>query len=254
MQNLDPLLALQPIVVIAVTAALIIYWRARKRFPVSILPYTLFAYFGAIAIKYVIQTLTITQVFATGNLYVEGIYYGLQTSLLEVGLAYLVARYAISKKDLKARDASGYGLGLAFWEDGVLLGVFSLIGIIGTYAVLSGNGAVAIKAYDSLASSAPSYFLPPASLLPKLALGILERISSILVHVAWGYLAFLAAFYKRRDLLAVALPMGFVDFFVPFASAIGIAYFELLIFAIAVASVLVAWHITRHMANRSRKS
>jgi hypothetical protein len=49
------------------------------------------------------------------------------------------------------------------------------------------------------------------------ALGTVERISSILIHFAWGYLCFMAAFFHKKRLFLIALPMCIIDFLVPFA-------------------------------------
>jgi len=45
--------------------------------------------------------------------------------------------------------------------------------------------------------------------------------------------------------------MGFVDFLVPFASSIGLAVFEAIVFALAVLSVFVAWYAVKHVRNGS---
>jgi hypothetical protein len=50
-----------------------------------------------------------------------GLYYGLQTVFLEVGLAYVLAVYGVRRRGLKSSDGVGYGLSLAFWENGVLI-------------------------------------------------------------------------------------------------------------------------------------
>jgi hypothetical protein len=77
------------------------------------------------------------------------------------------------------------------------------------------------------------------------ASGTLERISSILFHSAWGYLCFMAAYLHKKRLFLIALPMGFVDFLVPFAQSWGIPIFEAVLFALSVLSVLVAWYATK---------
>ena len=45
--------------------------------------------------------------------------------------------------------------------------------------------------------------------------------------------------------------MGFVDFFVPFASSMGIVLFEAVVFMLAVVSVLVAWYATKQVTKNS---
>jgi len=73
----------------------------------------------------------------------------------------------------------------------------------------------------------------------------LERISSILSHCAWGYLCVLAAVFKRNIYFAIALPMGLVDFFVPFVNLLGLPLFEGIVFLFSVASLLIAVSVGR---------
>ncbi|NLB75330.1 MAG: hypothetical protein GX799_02515, partial [Crenarchaeota archaeon] len=77
-------------------------------------------------------------------------------------------------------------------------------------------------------------------------IGVLERISSLLIHVAWGYLCVMAVLYRKRHLFLIALPMGFIDFLVPFARG-NILLFETVFLGLAVASVLVAWYATKNI-------
>ena len=131
-QNFDPVWLAQPAIVIAFMVVLVLYWRNRRGFTGYALALSFLAYFAAIAVKIVFQDLTIssfTNIVGKGNDFAFGLYYGLQTSFLEVGGAYIVARIAISKKWPKALDAEGYGLGLAFWENAVLLGALSLFSL-----------------------------------------------------------------------------------------------------------------------------
>jgi uncharacterized membrane protein YhfC len=198
------------------------------------------AYFGAIFAKVVFQYLTYLSLFpsAGGNPYELGAYFGLQTVLFEVGAAYLVARYAVSRGMLKANDAEGYGISLALWENGVLIGGSLLINYAIYYTTLSSSsGAAAVQMFATLLQSAPSLFDPPSSALPLVGFAVLERVSSLLIHFSWGYLCVLAAVFKKRIFLLVALPMGLVDFFAPFAGSLGVGAFEGLIFAIALVCV-----------------
>ena len=64
-----------------------------------------------------------------------GIYFGAQTCIFEVGLAYLVARYAVSRGRMGAADAEAYGVALSFWENAILLGAYSLLQISAIYAL-----------------------------------------------------------------------------------------------------------------------
>ncbi len=235
---------------IALSVALILYWKlSGRQFTRYALIFSLVAYAGAIIIKVVFQLLTVNAVDTTfGNeSVVTGLYYGLQTSFLEVGGAYVVARFAVSRKRFSEKDAGSYGISLSFWENGIYLGLFSLISLVSIYAVLAaGPTASATLVYNALQKSEPSLFDPPAKVLPVVALGILERISSMLVHCAWGYLTVLAAVFRKYSYLFVALPMGLIDFFVPFAPLFGLAEFEAIIFLFSLVSILVAFLIGRN--------
>ena len=88
---------------------------------------------------------------------------------------------------------------------------------------------------------------PPASeAIRSVALGVVDRASSILIHFAWGYLCFASAYQRRKRLFLTALPMGFIDFLVPFAQN-AIVAFEAVVFTLSVVSVLVAWYVTRDL-------
>ncbi len=238
MQDINLWYLLEPIAAVLISTILVMYWYRKRRFGFIILMYSLFAYAIAITVKVVFQELTIG--YLPQNLYIQGLYYGLQTAILEVGLAYIFARYLVRKRETKAIDGISYGLLLAFWENGILLGVLPIINIISAFAIIHGGTAASSTVYNSIASSNPSLLLggiPTVSIL----LGILERVSSIIIHLSWGILAFAAAFYGRKKYLALALPMGLVDFFVPFSKSIGIFHFEILIFLISVASLALAY-------------
>lgn len=255
MQNIDPLYILQPIVVILLSIGLILYWRHSGRsFTRYALIFSLVAYAGAILIKVIFQLFTVEAVISAfgGDSVVTGLYYGLQTCILEVGGAFLVARYAVSRERFSEKDAGSYGISLSFWENGVYLGLFSLISLASIYAVLAiGPANAAEQVYTALQTGQASLFDPPASVLPQIGFGILERISSILVHCSWGYLCVLAAVYKRNVYFAVAFPMGLIDFFVPFANVLGIPLFEGIVFLFSLASLLIAISIARDLPKNS---
>jgi hypothetical protein len=248
MQNIDPLFILQPVIVIIIASALLVYWHSKRRFHLTVLVYSLVAYAVAIVLKYALQSLPINIVLNNVGL---GVYYGLQTVIFEVGLAYLVAWYAISYSKLERKDAEAYGAGLAFWENAVLLGILPLISLLAYYSILSTNTSLAQTLYDQLYKSAPGYFIPASQALGSVAYGILERISSVLIHSAWGYLCFVAAYLHKKRLFLIALPMGFADFLVPFEQKIGLPTFEAIIFALSVLSVLVAWYATKQFRNNT---
>ena len=238
---------MQPLVVIFVVLGLIIYWRFKRTFRGIVLVYSLVAYVGAIALKYAIQIPTANVVLSYFGPHSAGtgLYYGLQTVFLEVGLAFLIANYAVSHGKLGAKDAEGYGLGLGFWENAVLLGLLSLINLVAYYLILSNNTSTAQIVYNQLQQTSPDLFLPQSQALSLVLLGIIERTSSIILHFAWGYLCLIAAYSHRKKYFALALPMGFVDFFVPFAQTIGLVPFEILLLFLSVASAAVAWYATK---------
>jgi uncharacterized membrane protein YhfC len=250
MQNIDPLFILNPVIVIIICTALLVYWYFKRRFHLMVLVYSLVAYAVAIALKYAVQLPTINTVIGTfgSHSIVLGVYYGLQTVFFEVGLAYLVVWYAFSHGKIEKKDAEAYGSGLAFWENAVYLGILPLISLIVDLSILSTNTPLAQTIYDQLSKNAPELFAPASQAIWSVALGIMERTSSILSHFAWGYLCFMAVYFRKKRLFLIALPMGFVDFLVPFAQVIGIIVFEAVVFALSVLSVLVAWYATRRVS------
>lgn len=247
MENIDPVYFLEPIVVIAFSIGLAGYWHRKRRFTVFVLLFSLVAYVGAIVAKVLLQAVTYGPFDAAvgGNPVALGAYFGLQTSVFEVGGAYLVARYAFSRGMMKGNDAEGYGIGLALWENAVLVGGAALLDYAIYYATLSGSGTAAQQMYAALVKAGPSLFYPPSSALPLIGYAILERISSLLVHFAWGYLCVLAVAFRRPIFLVAALPMGLVDFFVPFEGSVGVGAFEALIFVLSLACIGVALALTR---------
>lgn len=249
MEDIDPAYILQPAAVVVICVALLLYFHRRQHYVGAVLAYSFIAYAVAIAAKYAIQIPTINAVLGYfGDHSVGlGVYYGLQTVFLEVGLAYVVVRYAARKGKLARKDAWGYGAGLAFWENAVLLGAIPLLNLVTYYVILGTNNPLAQTVYQQLITGAPSLFDPPSKALATVTLGTVERISSILLHLAWGYLCVMAAVYGRRRLFLIALPMGFVDFLVPFSTTIGLVLFEAILFVIAVAAVLVGVYATRRL-------
>ncbi|MDE1858711.1 MAG: YhfC family intramembrane metalloprotease, partial [Thaumarchaeota archaeon] len=244
---------------IIVSVALLVYWHRRRGFSLAIFAYSFVAYAAAIALKYAVQIPTVdlaTSYFGRTSVGL-GVYYGVQTAFFEVGLAYLVAWYAVKRGHLARKDAEGYGAGLAFWENAVLLGALPLVNLVADYAILSGSSSLSQTVYGLLSGGSAYLFDPVPRALVLTSLGAVERLSSILLHTAWGYLCVMAAVLGKRRLFFIALPMGFVDFFVPFATSIGLAVFEALVFAISLAGVLVAWYATRDAkgeATRTRAS
>jgi len=246
MQNIDPVLLLEPAAYIGISVGLVLYWRAKRSFVGIVLLFSFIAYAGAIALKEVVQAYTfagVTSEFGSAG-WEAGVYFGAQTSIFEVGLAYLVARYAVSRKLIGGADAEAYGISLAFWENGILLGALTLLNLIASY-VLIAEGLIPASVYQTLVTSTPSLFYPPRQLAVPIALGVLERISSLMAHFAWGYLCILAACMRKKTYLAVAVPMGLIDATVPFAQDVPLWEYEGLLFALCLGLLLLAWRITR---------
>ncbi|MCL4344473.1 MAG: hypothetical protein JRN26_02155 [Nitrososphaerota archaeon] len=240
MTQINTIYFLTPAIVMAFSVGAVIYWHFKRSFTLNVLLYTFIAYFGAITIKYIFQYLTLVPYSSMihGNQPLLGVYYGLQTMLLEVGLAYIIARFATSKDKISRKDATGYGLGLAMWENGVLIAIPLMIDYLLYYTLLASPSSSSF--YIKLFAAAPALFLPTNQALPLIGFVVLERISSLLSHVAWGYLAVIAAVTGKKRYFYIALPMGLIDFFVPYASSMGITAFELLIFILSFTSLAVA--------------
>jgi hypothetical protein len=183
---------------------------------------------------------------------VLGLYYGVQTGVFEVGGAFLVAYLAFSRGNFKARDAGGFGLGLAFWENGILIGLLTLIDYASYYAVLSNPSSSAAQLlYPALIKNAPNLFYGPSSALPLIGYAILERVSSLLVHFVWGLLAVLGVVYRKRIYFGVAFPIGFfIDFLTPFSSQLGIGVFELVIFTMSIGGLIAALIVTKDVRGK----
>jgi uncharacterized protein YebE (UPF0316 family) len=242
MENINPLFILQPIIVIAFSVALMLYWYKKRHFHTNVWLFSVIAYAVAIALKYAVQLPTIGMVSGAGPV-VLGVYYGLQTVFFEVGLAYVVAYFAVKRSNLDLRDTEAYGSGLAFWENVGFLSILSLVNLVAYYFILSNGGSLADLTYNQLSKNAPSLFASNTEALGLVGIGVLERVSSALIHIAWGYLCIMAVIYRKKWLLVIALPMGLVDFLVPFAQN-NVLLFELTVFALALLSVFVAWFST----------
>jgi hypothetical protein len=248
MQNIDLIFIIQPVATIIIASTLMVYWYFKRRFHKEIWLYTLLAYGAAIALKYAVQIPTINlmiNIFGANSIGL-GVYYGLQTVIFEVGFAFVVAWWTISHGRLTKQDAEAYGSGLAFWENAVFLSALSLVNLVTYYLILSTNSALAQTLHTQLSNSASGLFAPASEALQSVVLGTFERFSSILIHFAWGYLCVMAAVYRKKRLFLIALPMGFVDFLVPFAQN-AVVLFEVVFFGLSVLSVAVAWYATKRV-------
>jgi hypothetical protein len=251
LQAIDPVFILQPLIILLISIGLVVYWRYRRSFSRAVVLYSLVAYTGAIALKYLVQIPTAIWVFESfgATSLASALYLGLQTVVFEVGGAFLVAHYAVSHSKLESKDAEAYGIGLAFWENGVLLGILPIVNLLVIYALLTSNMSGGLS--SQISNSQPALFYPPAQALPLVAWGTLERISSLLAHFSWGYLTVLAATLRKWRYFLIALPMGLLDALVPFANAMPLPVFESLIFAITLGFLLVSlaatWRIRKQI-------
>jgi len=247
MQNIDVVYFLQPLATIAFSAGLVIYWHLKRRFTGQVFLWSLFAYGGAIVCKVILQALTFNAVMAGfhGDLSILGAYFGLQTVIFEVGGAYLVAKLAISRSKLVASDAEAYGVGLAFWENAGYLGVLGMFSLLSIYLTLSAGSVSSLELYSNLITSRPALFYSPSQALPLIGFSLIERVTSLLFHCCWGYLCLLSAFTRNRRYFLIALPMGLLDFFVPFANYLGIPIFELFIYALGLGTLGVTLYVTK---------
>ena len=75
--------------------------------------------------------------------------------VLEVGLAYAVAYFAVKRSNIDKRDAEAYGSGLAFWENVGLISILNLVNLVAYYFILSSSGSLADLTYNQLTTSAP---------------------------------------------------------------------------------------------------
>jgi uncharacterized membrane protein YhfC len=246
MQNVDPIFILEPVIVIGVSIATLLYWHWKEGITKYVLGFSLLAYGGAIAAKVAFQYLSAPSFLSIsqGSLWSLGLYLGLQTVIFEVGGAFLVARFAVSRHRMKKKDGVAYGLGLAFWENGILIGATSLLNILFYSITIARGGVSAESIYTLLSKSEPQLFYPPFEVLPLIGWGVLERISSLMAHLSWGYLCLKSAVSHRKEYLLLALPMGFVDFLVPFAGTMSLPLFEIVVFMFAAFCLLAAVYAT----------
>jgi hypothetical protein len=200
MQNIDPLYLLQPIITIAFSAGLLIYWNRKRTFTRATLVLSLLAYAGAIASKIVLQTFTYPAFLSrfSNNAAALGAYFGIQTVFFEVGGAYLVAIWAVSHGKMNPKDAEGYGLGLGFWENAGYLGVLGLVNLLSVFLMLAFDVPTAQELYSTLTKVRPALFYSAAQALPLIGYYLLERATSLLFHLSWGYLCLLAACVRDR--------------------------------------------------------
>jgi len=106
--------------------------------------------------------------------------YGILTTTFEPGLAYLFSRFI--KENPKT-----YGIGLAFWENAIFVGLLEL-----PYAFIA----------TTTTALSLSYFV---------AIKIMDRTSSLLIHYCWGVSAYYSFWRKELKYIISVAPLGMVD-------------------------------------------
>ena len=222
-----------------VTALLILY--RKKGLTLAVLAISALSYFLAIALKSVVQAFTLGAMEAAYG-YASAptaLYLGAQTAVFEVFGAYLFA--LCLRKYVPQKSAEAYGLSLAFWENGILLGALSLISLLADFLIIAyGPSSFSTLVSDQLHKASPGLFAGTLQALPVVGYSVLERISSLLMHYSWGFLAVTAVTYRKLRYLAAAIPMGFVDAIVPFAGKLGLPLTEAIFFIIGILALAVA--------------
>ena len=180
-----------------------------------------------------------------GDPSILGAYFGLQTVIFEIGGAYLVAVLAISRGKLNVKDSAAYGIGLAFWENAGYLGSLGIFNLLSIYLTLSLGTISSLELYTNLITNRPALFYSSSQALPLIAFSILERVTSLIFHFCWGYLCLLSASTHKYRYFIAALPMGLLDFFIPYVTYLGVPLFESFIYVLALATLALTMFITR---------
>jgi|BEDMetMinimDraft_2_1075160.scaffolds.fasta_scaffold00096_4 hypothetical protein len=121
--------------------------------------------------------------------------YGILTTIFEPGFAYLFSRFI--KENPKT-----YGIGLAFWENAILLGLLEL-----PYAFIETTTTV----------------LP--LLLYLIIIRIMDRTSSLLLHYSWGISAYYSFWRKELKYIFTVAPLGMVDSLTAYVNLTHSSYF-----------------------------
>ncbi len=238
--NFNPIYFLEPAGSIGIVVALAFIYR-KKGLTLAVFMLAAFSYFVAISLKVVIQHFTLGPMESSFG-YVSpetALYFGIQTSILEVFGAYLVARHWRSK--IRQENAGAYGISLAFMENAILVGGLALVNLTANYLIIAiGPPSLASFVSNELLAGNPALFYGTISALPIVGYSVLERISSLIVHYSWGFLVVTSVSTGKYRYLAAALPFGFVDSIVPYSASLGIPVTELVIFLIAILALFIA--------------
>lgn len=251
-ENINPVFFLESIGSLAIVLGLIIAYRKRG-VTFAVLVVSAVSYFLAIGLKSVIQHFTLGSMDATFGYssIPTSLYLGAQTAVLEVFGAYLFALYF--RNHIRQKNAQAYGLSLAFWENGILLGILPLISLVTDYLIIaSGPSSMSSLVSSELHKSSPGLFLGTFQALPYVGYSVLERISSLLMHFSWGFLVVSAVTFRKRLYVAIAVPMGFVDSIVPFAGILGLPLTEAVFFIIGLVALFVALMIRKNIEENNK--
>lgn len=231
--------------------ALLLLYR-RKGLTAAVFFLAALSYFSAIAAKSILQYFTfplMENLFGYTSI-PTALYLGAQTAVFEIFGAYLVARHW--KVHIRQKNAEVYGLSLAFMENAILVGGIALINLTASYLVIAfGQASLAQYVHDQLMASSPGLFYGTFSALPIIGYSVLERISSLIVHYSWGFLAVTSVSTGKLRYFLLALPFGFVDSLVPYSSAMGVPLFEATVFAISIIALAIALAARKKVGEKS---
>ncbi|AAT43032.1 hypothetical protein [Picrophilus oshimae] len=214
--DINPLGFLWPVISIIIGIVPVIMLRVRAR----IFGVAAISYFIAIALKIIIQNFTLNYIILYPY-YVQGLYYGVQTAILEAGFSFIFAIMFKIDKPLE------FGVSLAFWENAIFLGFLSgitLPEVSISYYLIASNAPGSKIIYESLKNTL--LYFGNYQLLRYLFYHTLDRLSSLFAHGAWGAMASLY-FIKRKKSYFIIMLLGLIDFLVPLFYDHIIDYFDI---------------------------
>lgn len=165
------------------------------------------AYFLAILVKTMIQAPTIHSVLDTPT-YIQGLYFGLQTVILEGGFALIFSRL------FKLTDGIGYGLSLAFMENFLFEGFLVVLSYLLILILHAFSYRIPPQAVGPIDNAYKMVYGIPLNQLVDLyiPLKLIDRGISLMVHLIFGWASVL--YFLRGDKrYLLFLGVGFVDFF-----------------------------------------
>ena len=240
--QINPLSLLWPLITIIIgTLPILILKVNAKVFGVAAI-----SYFIAIALKIVIQELTLNYIIIYPY-YIQGLYYGGQTAIFEIGLAFL---FAVIFKIDKPID---FGVSLAFWENAIFLGFLSgitLPDVLISYYLIASNAPASKIIYESFKNTV--LYLGNNQLLEYMLYHTFDRLSSLFAHGAWGSMASLY-FIRRKKSYFIIMILGFIDFMVPLFNEGIINYFTISILSLLLSIIgFLSMYIIyqEHMKNK----